>query len=494
MPKISDHQFRLLVSAIVDYGVYMIDPRGIVMTWNAGAALMKGYSEQEIVGTHFSVFYTDEDRRQRLPAINLAKATETGRFSQQSWRVRKDGSRFMAQVTIDAVRSETGELLGFVKIVRDISEQVAAEAALEKTRAALLHAQKMEAIGQLSGGIAHDFNNLLTVIMSNLDLLGNPKVTQERRHRLIETCQRAADRAATLTNQLLSFGRRQILAPRLCDVNDLIDGMSAILRRACGELVTLRIVQSPRPPMTIIDASQFESAVLNVVMNAHEAMPSGGVATVTTEVRHIDAASAAKLDLGPGDYVVVSVTDTGIGMSEQTRERAFEPFFSTKPHGTGSGLGLSQVWGFATQAGGQTEIETAGGVGTKVRLYLPYAHSQNAGSLAVLLVEDEPMLRSVMSDLLESLRYRVIAVPDGDNALNVLRSDNQVDVLFTDVILPHGFTGIELAKIATTENPHLKVLLASGHPIAPKQREGFPFVGKPYRWSEIADKLRSLHG
>lgn len=509
-----ERRVQTLVDAVVDYAIFMLDAAGQVASWNAGARRIKGYTAEEIIGQHFSRFYTAEDRAAGEPQRTLAAATQTGRFEREGWRVRKDGSRYWASVVVDAIRDEHGRVIGFANVMRDMTERQKAQDALEKARAAFVQAQKMEAVGQLTGGVAHDFNNLLTVITNALDLLSRPQIEEQQRRRIIDTAQRAAARGAKLTQQLLAFSRRQPLRPETHRLNELIGGIEAVLRRACGELIEVDMDVSPRPIAAHVDAPQFEAVLLNLAVNARDAMPRGGRFAITTDLEEIEAARAADMSgIKPGPYVVVTVEDTGEGMAPDVRARACEPFFTTKDVGKGSGLGLSQVYGFVTQSGGHVEISSEIGVGTKVTIYLPAVTDPIAAEAAVhtqrtrpgdaagtvLVVEDDVEVLQVAVETLRALGYEVLTATDGPSALSKLRHGRPVDLLFTDVVMPKGMSGIELARQARALKPDLRVLLASGYPLSALSAEHgltdeFMFLSKPYRWSDLSDRIRSMRG
>lgn len=508
--KESEERFRLLVRGVTDYAIYMLDPEGHVSNWNTGAERIKGYQEEEIAGHHFSRFYTEEDRATGLPARALDIARREGRFEAEGWRVRKDGTRFWASVIIDPIYDDRQELIGFAKITRDITERRKAQEALEQAQAALFQAQKMETVGQLTGGIAHDFNNLLTIIVNNLDLLTR-NVTGMRETRLIESAQRAAERGAKLTQQLLAFSRRQPLQPTAHDPNLLIGGFESVLRRACGETVDLHLSLGQSSDAISVDGAQFEAALLNLVVNARDAMPNGGMLTIATSSRVLDQDKARAIGMPAGRYVRVEVQDTGTGMAPDVAARVFEPFFTTKEVGKGTGLGLSQVYGFITQSGGHIDVESVPGLGTTITMLLP-AHENNGKAVeegssdkpsmardsagTVLIVEDEPAVLEVATEIFDSLGYDVLTATDAVEALAVLQSDAPIDVLFSDVIMPNGMNGVELSRKARELRPGIKVLLASGYPMSTLPSEGFDegvsFISKPYRWTELADRLRML--
>ena len=507
-PPGNAQQFRLLVQAVTDYAIYMLDPQGRVSTWNAGAERAKGYSAAEIIGEHFSRFYTQEDRASGLPEKALQEAATHGRFENEGWRVRKDGSTFWASVIVDRIQDEAGNLIGFAKVTRDITERRQAQEALASSQAALAQAQKMEAVGQLTGGVAHDFNNLLTVISSNADLLGEPELEERDRRALLDGILRAADRGARLTQQLLAFARRQPLRPRSRSIGALVRNFESVLRRAAGEAVELTLQLSREPDIAKIDGPQFEAAILNLVVNSRDALPRGGRISITTSVVGVvDPGSLGLPDMTPGDYVLISVADTGEGMSPDVLSKVFEPFYTTKEVGKGSGLGLSQVYGFVTQSGGQVRIESAPGRGTTVFCYLPIDHDaqekqreKRAADVrrgTVLLVEDDAEVMTSATAMLQSLGYDVLTAVDAVRALAMLQEQRDIDVLFTDVVMPGPMNGVELAGRARALRKDLKILLASGYPRSNFSAEHglleeFAFLSKPYRWAELSERLRTL--
>lgn len=509
----SERQFRMLVQGVSDYAIYMLDPEGRITNWNLGGERIKGYRAEEVIGRHFSMFYTPEDRAAGIPAQALETAAREGRYENEAWRVRRDGARFWAGVVIDRILDADGKLIGFAKITRDMTEKKLAQDQLAQAQAALAQSQKMEAVGQLTGGVAHDFNNLLTVITNGLDLLSGPLRDEAQKRRIIDSAQRAADRGAKLTQQLLAFARRQPLRPETHNINHLIGGFEAVLRRACPEPIEVEIELSSRPLSANIDAPQFETALLNLVVNARDAMPRSGTLRISTGAERIDAARAKLMsDIPPGEYVKIAVADDGEGMAPDVQARVFEPFFTTKEVGKGSGLGLSQVYGFVAQSGGHVGIQSRPGAGTTVTLYLPSARpgaeTQAADSEAetrvpaagrILVVEDDPDVLDVTVETLRTMGYEVLTAPDAPSALAVLRRERDIDVLFTDVVMPRGMNGLELAREAARMRPDMRVLLASGYSMAALSSEHglagqneFAFLPKPYRGSELANKLREL--
>jgi PAS domain S-box-containing protein len=495
----SEQRFRMLVQGVTDYAIYMLSPTGEVTNWNAGAQRIKGYTAEDVLGTSFARFHTPEDQAAGLPAKALATAAREGRFEREGWRVRKDGSRFWAHVVIDAIHNDDGTLAGFAKITRDITEKKNAAEELERANAALFQSQKMEAIGQLTGGIAHDFNNLLSVISSALEVL--PLKGQESGDlKIVESMRRAVDRGAALTQQLLSFARQQPLKPEKHSVNNIIRGFEAVLRRAGNSNVSFALELDPKVSVAYVDAPRFETALLNLVVNARDAMPNGGSLVITSS--NVTLADKEVSGLAAGPYVKVSVADTGGGMTPEVTARAFEPFFTTKGIGKGTGLGLSQVYGFIAQSGGSATINSTIGRGATVNIFLP-ALAESAGERVLeevsvdkaLVVDDEPDVLEAAAALFRSIGYEVYTASNGQDALDILKRTKDISVLFSDVMMPNGMNGIELAQQARMLYPDVQILLASGYPLPALEAQHisvdeFSFMNKPYRLAELARKLR----
>jgi PAS domain S-box-containing protein len=501
----SERRFRLLIDAVTDYAIYMLDRSGIVVSWNSGAERIKGYSAGEIIGQHFSRFYTEDDRRKGVPQTALAAAERTGKYEAVGSRVRKDGSTFLASVVINAIHDSSGSLLGFAKITRDITEKTAVEDQLRQ-------AQKMEAVGHLTGGVAHDFNNLLTVIMGNLDHLERILPPAQLTDRLISSALRGATRAAMLTQQLLAFSRRQPLLPEVLSVNKLVAGMSDLMRRTIGEAIFVETVLAGGLWPTLADSNQLENALINLAINARDAMPDGGKLTIETANTHLDDAYARmNAEVRPGQYVGIFITDTGTGMAPETAAQAFEPFFTTKEIGQGTGLGLSQVYGFIKQSSGHVRIYSEVGEGTTVKLYLPRyrgaedltdesaeTHGVPRGRAeVVLVVEDDPDVRDYTVEMVSDLGYTVLSAVDGASALRQLDSHREVALIFTDVVLSGGMNGRQLAEQALRRRPRLKVLYTTGYArnaIIHQGRldPGVEVIFKPFTYSNIATKLRQI--
>jgi PAS domain S-box-containing protein len=454
----SEERFRLLVQGVSDYAIYMLDPLGRVTNWNPGAERFKGYTEQEIVGEHFSRFYTEEDRQSGLPARALETAAREGRFLHEGWRVRKDGTPFWADVVIDAIRDEDGNLIGFAKITRDVTERREAQLALEEARARLVQSQKMETVGQLTGGIAHDFNNLLAVVLGNLDLARKRLPDDPKLRQLIDNSLEAAKRGASLTQRMLAFARRQELKTEPVDVTERVRNMAEILQGAIGPNVQINSQFPLRIRPAVVDANQLELAILNLAVNARDAMPEGG--TLTIAAQEVCVGPDDPSGLKPGDYIRLSVTDTGEGMDEQTLARAVEPFFTTKGIGKGTGLGLSMIHGFAEQSSGRLMLKSQKAKGTTAELLLPVAAQGPAATskaepesprrmrpfrkLCVLVVDDDPLVLMNTAAMLEDLGHEVVEAISGEQALRVLRRGNGIDLVITDHLMP-GMTGAELS-------------------------------------------------
>lgn len=373
--KQSEQQFRLLVQGVSDYAIYMLSPDGRVSNWNPGAQRIKGYRPEEVIGQHFSMFYTPEDREIGEPQRALETAAREGRFENKSWRLRKDGTRFLAHVVVDAIRGETGTLLGFAKITRDVTEATEAQHALEKTREALFQAQKVQAIGQLSGGIAHDFNNLLTVILGNLEIVRKRVGDDPKVSRLLENATQGALRGVSLTQRMLAFARRQELKTEPVDIAKLVQGITGLLRSSLGPGIRIE-TQFPEDLQAVLaDSNQLELAVLNLATNARDAMPEGGGVTISAEPEVVIEQNDSTL--AAGRYVCLRVTDTGEGMDADTLASATDPFFTTKGLGKGTGLGLSMVHGFIEQLGGRFILKSIKGQGTTAELWLPVASTES---------------------------------------------------------------------------------------------------------------------
>jgi PAS domain S-box-containing protein len=490
----SERNFRLLVEGVADYALYMLDPTGVVTSWNIGGQRIKGYAPSEIIGQHFSRFYTEVDRANGKPLRALRIAREQGRYEEEGWRVRKDGTFFWASVIIDPIH-EDGHFVGFAKITRDITERRETQLKLEQMHQQLAESQKLDALGQLTGGVAHDFNNLLMVISGSLHTLRKAVGDDPKYQRAISAIEGATKRGASLTSQLLTFARRQSVNPQAVDVAERIDAVREVLDAAIGSSVALQFDNDRDVWPVMVDVAEFETALINLVVNARDAM-AGGVITISAH--NVTPGGEA----GTGGQVAISVEDTGAGIAPDILGKIFDPFFTTKPIGKGTGLGLSQVHGFAHQAGGTVKVASELGKGTRITILLPRketapeAEDANAveigGSGTVLLVEDNPEVASVSAGLLEQLGYTVRRVANAEAALRELELDG-IDLVFSDIVMPGKMDGLGLARHLKAVRPRLPILLASGYSDAALSVRGdFPILRKPYEIHELSQAIAKL--
>jgi PAS domain S-box-containing protein len=502
----SNEQFRLLVQGVTDYAIFLLDVDGRVSNWNVGAQRIKGYRPDEIIGAHFSQFYTEEDRATGEPAKALKTVEREGRFEKEGWRVRKDGTRFWAHVIIDAIRDESGKLLGFAKITRDITERKKSQEQLEQAREIVLQSQKMEAIGHLTGGIAHDFNNLLMAVLSSLELIRKRLPDDPRLLMLLDNAVQGAQRGAVLTRRMLAFARRQELNQEALMIPELVRGMTDLLQRSLGSSIGIEtrfpLVSKP----VLADANQLEMVLLNLVVNARDAMVDGGRIVIATRDEIVSAGD--KGGLKPGAYVCLSVTDTGIGMDEETLRRATEPFFTTKGVGKGTGLGLSMVHGLADQFGGRFTLKSRLGEGTTAELWLPAAVGQAGlvdkvepatrdagagyGSLVIVVVDDDPLVLTNTIAMLQDMGHSALPASSGAQALDMLRRDDTVDIVLTDQVMPQ-MSGLQLAEAVKKEWPNLPVIIASGFAdLPPGAGLDFSKLAKPYTEAELGNEIARI--
>jgi len=490
----SERSFRLLVEGVADYALYMLDPTGVITSWNIGGQRIKGYSPDEILGEHFSRFYTETDRANGKPWRALRIAREQGRYEEEGWRVRKDGTFFWASVVLDPIY-EDGRLIGFAKITRDITERRDAQLKLEQMQKHLAESQKLDALGQLTGGVAHDFNNLLMIISGSLHFLKKNAGSDPKMHRAITAIETATKRGAALTSQLLTFARRQSVNPQPIDVAAKIEAIREVLDTGVGSAVQLAFDLPHDTWSVTADLAELETALVNLAINARDAMPSGGTITVAT--RNVPA------EVPDGqDHVAISVSDGGFGIAPDVLDKIFDPFFTTKPVGKGTGLGLSQVHGFAHQAGGTVRVQSELGKGTTVTILLPRQEAapqetrsgvaEIGGSGTVLLVEDNPDVASVSASLLEQLGYNVLRVPDAEAALREIEFDG-IDLVFSDIVMPGKLDGLSLARRLREMHPALPILLATGYSDAAADVRGdFPILRKPYEIHQLSQAIAQL--
>ncbi|NID13886.1 PAS domain-containing sensor histidine kinase [Luteibacter yeojuensis] len=510
----SHEQFRLLVQGVADYAIYMLDPEGRVSSWNSGAERIKGYRPEDIIGSHYSSFYTPEDVSRREPWKNLTAAKEQGRLETEGWRVRKDGTRFWAHVILDRIDDDDGKFVGFAKVTRDVTEKRNAALALEQARNALFQSQKLEAVGQLTGGVAHDFNNLLMAIHGNLDLLTQVENMPPKACTLVGNALSGVRRGVALVQRMLAFARRQQLHLVPVNLADLVYGMSDLMRTSLGPGILVEASFPLSLPPVLADVNQLELCLLNLAVNARDAMPDGGTLRISGRLEEIS--DPAGLGLPSGDYVHLSLVDTGEGMDAATLERATEPFFTTKGVGKGTGLGLSMVHGIVQQCGGALRLGSRRPGGTTVDIWLPLATplapsiaapvgtapaggaqgigapveaSATTAATSILVVDDDPLVLSTTVEMLCFEGYDAVGVSSAQQALKML-GESSVSVLVTDHAMP-GMTGTELAVRVAETYPGIHVVLASGYAEMPEKTSAVHArLQKPYGRSDLLAALR----
>ncbi|HZP21512.1 MAG TPA: PAS domain S-box protein [Bauldia sp.] len=501
--KRAERQLRQLSRAVEQSAnlVIVTDTHGLIEYVNPRFYSATGYGPDEIIGKR-PFFW-----RSRETGGEIVEQIWSSVLAGVDWRgeidnVRRDGRRMPVSVTVSPVTNEQGAITQIITIEEDISRRKEIEAQLQQ-------AQKMEAIGQLTGGIAHDFNNLLAIIIGNLDLLASQLKEDEETNAGIQLALAASLRGADLTRQLLAFARQQPLSPRSLDLNRLITHTVAMLRRILGEKVTIEMELAPNLWPVLADPTQVETALTNLAINSRDAMPDGGTLTIATGNRHFESKTVAPgVDLAPGDYAFIAVTDTGAGISPDNLKHVVEPFYTTKAPGKGTGLGLSMAYGFAKQSNGALRVESVVGSGTIVTIYLPRSAEAEAeiplpesgeetrrGNATILVVEDDPHVQDIVVRQLVGLGYNVHTANDALSALNALRQEAAIDLLFSDVVLPGGITGAALAREARKVQPSLRILLTSGLSDPAGEAEGDPgiaFIGKPYLRLDLARKIETV--
>lgn len=515
------------ILAIAADAIIALDEELRITLFNDGAATIFGYAPSEIIGRRMDILVPERarTRHERHVAEFSASPVAARKMGerQEIFALRKDGTEFPAEASI--AKHAIGGRKAYMVVLRDVTERKRAEAALaaantelearvadrtraleaeikrrEEAHAALIQAQRMEAFGQLTGGVAHDFNNLLTIITGNLELLGN-QLDKDIHVALLKRAADAADMGAALTKRLLTFARRRRLTPEVLDVNEMILNLTEILQRTLGEPYALTTVLAGNLWRTRADASELENAILNLAINARDAMPGGG--DLVIESRNVSAEEAGIA--GGGEFVLISVSDTGHGMPPHVLERAFEPFFTTKEPGRGTGLGLSSVYGFAEQSGGHATIQSAPGQGTTVNLYLPRAHEAAAAkaepaesvalsenSEVVLVVEDNPDVRELTLQRVEGLGYVAVEAESGAAAIRMLQSRDDIQIVLSDIVMAGGVSGYDVARWVREHVPHVGVLLTTGYAAEETRPDAadFPILRKPYKRADLAVALR----
>jgi PAS domain S-box-containing protein len=494
--KSTKRRFQIFLESVSDYAIFVLDPTGHVASWNSSAQKIIGYSSQDIIGKHLSIFYRPDERRAGVPNRALELAGQKGRHEMEGWRIRKNGTPFFATGVLTAIRDDNSDLLGFASVMRDATERRDTQEKLVEAREQLAMAQKMEAIGKLTGGIAHDFNNLLMIIGGSAQLfrrLLDPKLP-----RAIEALQSAAKRGETLTRQLLTFSRRQHLSPTVVDLNASIRNMRPMIESSLRGNIVYKETINPNLWPVKVDLAELELAIVNIAVNARDAMPNGGVFSLAAE--NVTVKDGAAQDAQSGDFVAIEFGDSGTGIPPDLLSKIFDPFFTTKEVGKGSGLGLSQVYGFAHQAGGTVRAESKIGLGTAITIYLPsyagveveapkIAEAARAQRPMVLIVDDSAEVAEVTSSLFEHLGYDTIYCDSAEAALRLLADGTKIDLVFSDIVMPGTIDGVGLASEVQVRYPHLPVILTTGYSDAAQSAPpSLPILRKPFD----ADTLRSF--
>jgi PAS domain S-box-containing protein len=513
--RASEERFNRMVSQVKDYAIVMLNPEGRVVHWNDGAQRIKGYKAEDVVGRHFACFYPAEDIQAGKPAQLLTQAIEQGSVEHEGWYLRRDGSQFWAHVTLTPVRDDGGQLIGFSILMHDLTRQKESEQDKASLEAQLRQAQKMEAVGRLAGGIAHDFNNLLTVIGGYTQMLQMGITPTDPLYPAVEEISKSAERAASLTQQLLAFSRKQVMQPTQLSLNDVVVQVEKMLRQLIGEDIRMDTILADNLAPVKADRGQVEQIVMNLAINARDAMPKGGRLILRTGNTAITPEHREPTGIvPPGHYVSLEVRDTGCGMDEATKARVFEPFFTTKEPGKGTGLGLATAYGIAKQSGGFITVESELGKGATFTLYFPalqaeiqavpktdgqcrITRSLKKEGATVLLVEDESGIRRLLQGLLTSQGYKVLTAPDGESGLAVGSSYNgTIDLLLTDVIMPK-LSGAEMAKRLSEKHPRLKVLYMSGYTDESIVQhgvleQGAAFLAKPFKPQMLVERVQHI--
>ncbi len=519
----ADRPYRMLIEQIQE-GAVTLSADGTVFYCNQRLAEMLGLPQEQVIGHRLQPFLRADDVGDFEQLLNTA---HHGRARGEFTLSNPSDVEIPVYISLSRLQQDEGEPL-LCGVLADLTQQklhlcelseanarlVAESAQREVVEEALRQSQKMEAVGQLTGGLAHDFNNLLTGITGSLELI-RTRVAQGRTAELgryISAAMTSSNRAAALTHRLLAFSRRQTLDPKVVLANRLVAGMEELLQRTVGPMITIETTLPVAVGSILCDPNQLESALLNLAINARDAMPEGGKLMVETMNTEVGQALAVQQDMLPGHYVVISVTDTGTGMTPEVAARAFDPFFTTKPLGEGTGLGLSMIYGFAKQSSGQVRIHSTVGFGTTVRIYLPFHHGPGAADLetetqsaapragpgeTVLVVDDEPVIRMLTVEVLEELGYAALEAADGRSGLRQIAAGGRIDLLVTDVGLPGGMNGRQLADAARTHRPGLKVLFITGFAESVAVRNGamepgMEIMTKPFALDALAAKIRAM--
>jgi PAS domain S-box-containing protein len=497
----SEWRFRTVVQGITNYAIFLLDQDGCITEWNVGAQRIHQYSAPEIIGAHFSRFFSDEEQQSGEPARALQVAAYEGKYAFEGWRVRRDKSRFWASVVIEAIRDQAGALVGFVNITHDVTERREARVSLERAQEQLSQSQKMEALGQLTGSIAHDFNNLLMIVSGYAQLLRR-QFNDPKHLKAIDAINSAANRGESLTRQLLAFSRRQPINPVVTDLKERIDAVHEMLVGSLRGNVQLKCDIAADLWPVEVDIAELELALVNVAVNARDAMPGGGVLILSAA--NVILAKSDGVDQLEGDFVALAMTDTGVGIAPDVLPRIFEPFFTTKALGKGTGLGLSQVYGFSQQSGGTVVATSTVGRGTAITIYLPRKHATVVKATeaapsppivpsegTILMVEDNPEVAHVTASLLEQLGYQVMRADNAMDALSALQSGSNIMLVFSDIVMPGNMNGVALAQEISNRYPKLPVLLTSGYSdVAHTAASQFRILRKPFQLPALEKAIR----
>jgi len=463
--------FQFLIDGVVDYAIFALDKEGHVTSWNSSAQKIIGYTPDEIIGKHFGIFYRPDERRAGAPTRALECAIQKGKHEVEGWRIRKNGTLFFVTGSISSYRDDSGNMSGFINILRDATERRDAEEKLVQAREQLAMSQKMEAIGKLTGGIAHDFNNLLMIIGGSAQIFA--RLLDPKLPKAIEAVQTAAKRGETLTRQLLTFSRHQHLSPTVVDLNASIKNMRTMIESSLrGNIVYDENLGDDVWPVRV-DLAELELAIVNIAVNARDAMPNGG--TFTLSISDVTIDQAIGDNRLRGVFFAIALSDTGTGIPPNLMSKMFDPFFTTKEVGKGTGLGLSQVYGFAHQAGGTVTADSKVGQGTTITVYLPFCadeqitgpaaktKAENSQRQTVLVVDDNVDVAEVTSSLFEHLGYETIYRDSAEAALKLLEAGTKIDLVFSDIVMPGTIDGVGLAREIGSRYPGLPVALTTGY-------------------------------
>jgi PAS domain S-box-containing protein len=495
--------FLILIEGVVDYAIFALDKEGHVASWNSTAQKIMGYTTEEIIGKHFGIFYRPDERRAGAPDRALELAVQRGKHEVEGWRIRKNGTPFFITGSVSSNHDDAGNLIGFINVLRDATERRDAEEKLVQAREQLAVSQKMEAIGKLTGGIAHDFNNLLMIIGGSAQIFA--RLLDPKLPKAIEAIQNAAKRGETLTRQLLTFSRHQHLSPTIVDLNASIKNMRTMIESSLrGNIVYHENIGDGVWPVKV-DLAELELAIVNIAVNARDAMPNGGTFTLSINDVTVNQEVGDNLK---GAFLAITFSDTGTGIPPNLLSKMFDPFFTTKEVGKGTGLGLSQVYGFAHQAGGTVTADSKLGQGTTITVYLPSCTEEHITSKevsaaktkirhsqrqVVLVVDDSADVAEVTSSLFEHLGYETIYRDSAEAALNLLEAGTKIDLVFSDIVMPGTIDGVGLAREIRSRYPNLPVALTTGYSDATKAApSNLRILRKPFDTEALREFIHDI--